>query len=66
MVIGMGNAKNAKRNFGATLNDFSEGYENRFIQPGRLTYMYVFDSSQIDKEGSIVAPVHANIVLPVL
>ena len=27
MVIRMGTAKNAKRQYGATLNDFEEGYE---------------------------------------
>ena len=66
MVIGMGNPKNAKRQFGATINDFSDGYEKRFMEPDKLTYMYVFDSDHINKEDSIVAPVHNNIVLPVL
>ena len=45
MVIGMGTAKNAKRQYGATLNDFSEGHEERFLDGDRLTYLYVFDSS---------------------
>jgi len=66
MVIGMGTPKNAKRVYGATLNDFSEGYEQRFVKPDKLTYMYVFDSDHINKEDSIVAPVHNTIVVPVL
>jgi hypothetical protein len=36
------------------------------MAPDKLTYLYVFDSDHINKEDSIVAPVHNNIVLPVL
>jgi len=66
LAIGMGTAANAKRQYGATLNDFAEGYEERFLDADKVIYLYVFDSSQITVEGSIVAPVHTNIVLPVL
>ena len=54
MVIGMGSEKNAKRQYGAILNDFSDGYQERFIESGKVAYIYVFDSSQIEEQGTIV------------
>lgn len=65
-VIGMGTAMQAKRNYGAIINDFEEGYEERFLDADKVLYLYVFDSSQIAIEDSIVHPVHTKIVLPVL